>query len=521
MKSNYLKNIPKDILLIISSFSIIIILLHLYTNAFASYGIFRDEYYYLACSERLAAGYVDQPPLSIFILAFSRIIFGESLFAIRLLPALLSGAALFITGLITFEIGGNKFGVFLACLTFLFTPIFVGFYSIYQMNAFDLIFWSLGYFIVIRIIKADNQKLWIWLGIVIGFGLLNKISMGWFASGLFIGLILTKHRTKLKTIYPWLAFAIALLLFSPFIIWNITHDFAHLEFIRNATLRKYSGMTPIGFILGLIPIFNPAAIVIWIPGIFFFFINKDAQKYKLPAIIFIITFLILIINGHSKSEYLAAAFPIILAGGSVWIQKAVDKKIFKWVKYALPALITIFGIIVIPYALPILPVKSFINFEKVTGFQPKSSESKKLIELPQFYADMFGWEKLAKTMSQVYETIPDSEKNNTIIYVSNYGEAGAIEYYSKKYSLPKVICPHNNYWYWGKSEINNNINNVKNIISLGGSKQDYLKVSNQIDSAAVFKCQYCMPYENNQKIFILHNIFGPLKEIWQRNKNFI
>ncbi len=389
------------------------------------------------------------------------------------------------------------------------------------MNAYDLIFWSLGYFLLIRIIKTDNPKLWIWLGIIMGFGLLNKISMGWFVFGLFIGLILTKHRTKLKTIYPWIAFAIALLIFSPFIIWNITHDFAHLEFIRNATMKKYSGINPLWFILGLIPIFNPAAIFVWLPGIFFFFINKDAKKYKLPAIIFVVTFLILIINGHSKSEYLAAAAPFIFAGGSVWLQKIVDKKIFKWVKYVLPALIILFGIIVIPYALPILPVKSFINFEKTTGFQPKSSENKKQTELPQFYADMFGWEKLAKTMSRVYETIPESEKTNTIIYVSNYGEAGAIEYYSKKYPLPKVICPHNSYWYWSKSEINDNLKNIKNIIALGGSKHDYIKVSNQIDSAAIFKCKNCMPYENNQKIFILYNIFGPLKEIWLRNKSFI
>ncbi len=521
MNSNYFKNLPKNILLIISSFSIIVILLHLYTNAFAGYGIFRDEYYYLACSKRLAAGYVDQPPLSIFILAFNRIIFGESLFAIRLLPALFSGVALFLTGLITFEIGGNKFGVFLACVTFLLTPIFVGFYSIYQMNAYDLIFWSLGYFILIRIIKTENKSLWIWLGIIIGFGLLNKISMGWFAFGLFMGLILTKHRTKLKTIYPWIAFAIALLIFSPFIIWNISHDFAHLEFIRNATLRKYSGMNPFGFILGLIPIFNPAAIFIWLPGIFFFFLNRDAKKYRLPAIVFIVTFLILIINGHSKSEYLAAASPIIFAGGSVWIQKLIENKLFKWIKYALPILIIFMGILAVPYALPILPVKNFIYLENLTKFQPQSSESKKQTELPQYYADMFGWEKLAKTMSEVYKSIPDSEKPNTIIYVSNYGEAGAIEYYSNKYPLPKVICPHNNYWYWGKDEINNNIDSIKNIIALGGSKHDYIKVSNQIDSAAIFKCKYCMPYENNQSIFILHNIFGPLKEIWLRNKNFI
>ena len=45
------------------------LLIHGLVNALGGYGYFRDELYYLACSKHLAAGYVDHPPFSIFVLA--------------------------------------------------------------------------------------------------------------------------------------------------------------------------------------------------------------------------------------------------------------------------------------------------------------------------------------------------------------------------------------------------------------------------------------------------------------------
>ena len=519
MITNFIKkNYPKDFLLIIIFFSCFAVLIHLYSNLFANYGIFRDEFYYIACSKHLAAGYVDQPPFSIFILAIVRLIFGESLFALRLFPALISGIIVFITGLITYEIGGKKTSVFLACLSIAVSPIFLGMNLIYSMNTFDMLFWILGYFTVIRMIKTENKKLWIWLGVIMGLGLLNKISMGWFAFGLFASLILTNKRIKLKSIDPWISFLIAAVIFSPFLIWNFTHDFAHLEFIRNASQYKYSGINIIDFLFGLIPILNPAAIFIWLPGIFYFFFNKDGKNFKQIGIIFVTTLIILIINGHSKSEYLTAAFPPVFAGGSILVEKLTSKKIFVWIKFTLPVLILAAGLLILPFALPILPVKSFIKYENTLGRVPRSSESKELSWLPQFYADMFGWEKMAKTFSDVYENLPDSVKASTFIFVNNYGEAGALQYYCSKYNLPPVVSPHNNYWYWGLDKVKNK----KYVIILGGTKKDHYDACSKVDSAAVFKCEYCMPYENNQVLFFckLKENFD-LRAIWIRLKSFI
>lgn len=89
-------------------------LLHAFVNFSGGYGLFRDELYYLACADHLAAGYVDQPPLSVYILKLHTTIFGNSLFAVRLVPALTSALTVFLTGLITIRMGGNRFAQFLA-----------------------------------------------------------------------------------------------------------------------------------------------------------------------------------------------------------------------------------------------------------------------------------------------------------------------------------------------------------------------------------------------------------------------
>ncbi len=501
----------------ILSFSIITLLIHLYTNLFVSYGLIRDELYYIACSKRLSIGYVDQPPLSIYILTLSRWLFGESLFAIRLLPAISAAAMVYLTGLITARLGGKYIAIVIACITLTFSPVFLGMNSIFSMNSFDQFFWVLSAYFVIRIIQDNKPVYWILLGISLGLGTLNKISMIWFEAGFFAGLLFTPLRIHLKTIYPYLTAGIILIIFSPFIIWNFTHNFAHLEFIRNATNLKYSGLTPLDFIAGQLLLPGPFSIFIWLPGILYLFFSKEIMNYRMLGIIFLTTFIILILNWHTKAEYLASAYPIVFAGGGLFWERSIKGRNTNWIKYALILLIFLSGIISSPLVLPILPVKSFIKYSRVIGVSAPNSEHQKLEELPQHYADMFGWEDLARTVSSVYKTIPESEKQSTIVFASNYGEAGALEYYSAKYNLPRVVCPHNSYWYWGcPSKMN-----VKTVIVIGGKKKDHLKSCGSVTVAAIHRTEYCMPYENNLPIYICKDFSRSLIDIWQTSKFFI
>ena len=509
--------IPQNVritLLVISLFTLII---HLYTNLFASYGIFRDEFYYIACTNHLAAGYVDQPPLSIYLLFISRLLFGDSLFAIRLLPAITAALTVYFTGLLTIRIGGGLTAVLIACITLAFSPIFLAMNTIYTMNSFDHFFWVLSAYFVVRIIQEEKISLWIILGVVIGLGMLNKISMAWFGAGLIAGIIFTPLRAQLKTPRPYIAAAIALLIFSPFIIWNVTHDFAHLEFMRNASRFKYSSLTPIDFMSGQLLLAGPLTIFVWLPGLIFLLVGRKVKQYRILGIIFLSTFLLLVINWHSKAEYLAAAYPLVYAGGGVFFERVLSGKSYEWLKYGLTGLIVVTGFIAMPMALPVLPVKTFISYSKFLGMSPQNSENKELAELPQFYADMFGWEELASDVSKVYQSLPDSEEAGTVIFAHNYGEAGALEYYSSRYKLTSVICPHNSYWYWAHPDTNK----IRTIIVIGGNIEDHRSACRNVTVGTVHEARYSMPYENNLPIYICRDIYRSLEEIWRQARTFI
>jgi hypothetical protein len=225
--------------------------------------------------------------------------------------------------------------------------------------------------------------------------------------------------------------------------------------------------------------------------------------------------LVLLISGQSKPEYMSPAYPMLFVGGAVLVERLISRKHFRWLKFAAPSLIAVSGILLAPLVLPVLPVEKFIKYSDFLGVGRSNYESKEEAVLPQFYADMFGWENMAATVAGVYHSLPAEEKSKTIIFARNYGEAGAIEFYGKKYDLPRVISPHNNYWLWGYGD-----DLAQVYIILGGERDNYLDYFSQVDQAAVIKCEYCMPYENNLPVYICRNKKITMRERWESLKHY-
>ncbi|MBU2444134.1 MAG: hypothetical protein KJ666_00985 [Bacteroidetes bacterium] len=208
--------------------------------------------------------------------------------------------------------------------------------------------------------------------------------------------------------------------------------------------------------------------------------------------------------------------PILFASGGVMLEELSFKKFLDWLKYAVVIIVILFGIILSPVVLPILPTETYISYSKKLGIAPTTAEGLALEELPQFYADMFGWEELAVTITKVYQSLPTEEQENTIVFARNYGQAGAIEYFSSKYPLPKVISPHNNYWIWGKE-----VSELKTVIVIGGTEEEHLKSCEEVELVAIHKCKYCIPYENNRPIFLCRKMNVDVKTLWERIRVYI
>jgi hypothetical protein len=491
------------------------LILHLLVNATGGYGLFRDEFYYVACSENLAAGYVDQPPLCAILLRGMTTLIGDSLFSIRLLPAIVAALTTFFVGLVTVRIGGGRLAQIIACLMS-FSAINLAMGGFYSMNCLDILFWTITAYVIVLIIQKENKGLWLLLGTILGAGLLNKIGVLFLGAGIFVGLIVTSHRRWFLTPWPYIAGTIALIFFIPYIVWNFQHDFAHLEFIHNASAEKYSSLSAISFLAGQVMINNPGSIFVWVAGLIFIFTSNDMKPYRILAWMYIVPLLILILNGTSKSEYLSPAYGMLYAAGGVFWEKLAFRAT-GW-KYALGIVMgfwLLLALIALPIILPILPVEKYITYSNAIGFKPESSEGKEQSELPQFYADMFGWKEKVKGVVDAYNTLNEEEKKQCAIFSNNYGRCASIDYYGKDYGLPRTIGNHNNYWIWGPRGYSGDV-----MIIVGGDLEDHAPNFREVKLSTIVDCQYCMPYEDNVPIFVCKGIKGDLNAIWPEEKHF-
>ncbi len=496
------------------SLSILTVAVHLAANWMGGYGIFRDELYYIACANHPDIGYVDHPPLSIWLLSAWKTMFGDSLFSIRFLPALLSGLTTFIVGTLARGFGGERYSLVLACLASMFAPILLAFFGLFSMNAFDVFLWALAFLVVQRMSHFNQPAQWYLLGVIIGLGALNKISMLWLGAGIFIGTVLSPNRVVFRSRTPWLAGCLAAVLFLPFMVWNLGHDFAHLEFIRNASAEKYASQNPITFFSGLVLLMNPLAVPLWLAG-FWFLLARKGNRIIGFAVLTILT--ILLVNIHSKPEYFASAMTALLPAGAVQLEQALKGRYLRWIRIPYVACLAALGLLLMPLTLDILPVETYVKYQSVLGMTPSSNEGLRLTSLPQHYADRFGWEHMARVIAGVYASLPDSEKQKCLIYGRNYGEAGAIDYFGKELGLPPAISQHNSYWYWSQKHLNQDMV----LIVIGVTKDQLAEDFEHVEEAGSIQSDYAMPYENGLPVSICRKLRRPVLEVWNRRRIFI
>jgi hypothetical protein len=488
------------------------LLVHLYAGR--NYGYFVDELYYLACSRHLAWGYVDQPPLIALITWFTRRLLGESLPALRFLPAVAGSAEVALTALIARELGGKRFAQGLAALATLVAPAILATDSLLTMNAFEPLFWMGCAWLLIRIIKTGDQRLWIWFGVFAGLGLENKYSMLIFGAGILAGLLLTSQRRFLASRWIWMGGVIAFLILLPNLLWNIQHHFPFLEL--QANIHRSGRDVPLGpvqFFGQEIVTLLPLALPIWLAGLWYYFFSKPGQPFRALGWAWIFTAAV-IVTVSPRVYYLHPAFPVLFAGGSVIWESWLAQRRYRPVKLAYLALMVAEGAVFSPLAVPILPPEMYIRYTKALRFETPRIETHKLGPLPQIYADQFGWEEMTAAVARVYNGLPPGVRAKTAIFGQNYGQAGAIDLFGPKYGLPPAISGHQNYFYWGPRNYTG-----ESMIVMQGQQTDLERYYSSVKKVGSVYHPYSMPYEHFD-IFYCRGLKLPLKELWPRVKNW-
>lgn len=479
-----------------------------------NYGIFRDELYYLACAARLDWGYVDQPPLSIFLLWLWEPIAGSHIGLLRLPCALAMGGVTVLTAALARDMGGGRTAQTLAALAAALCPYYLGFGGFYSMNAYDALIWAVAFWILVRIIRGGDSRWWLAFGVVCGLGLMNKMGMAFFGAALVVAMAATPMRREFLRPQLYLGGAIAALLFLPYVVWMYAHDWAPFEFMHNASTRKNADTNPLQFFLELIITMNPFYAPIWIGGLAYLAFGKGVRAYRPFAIIWVALFLFYSLQ-NGKAYYLAAAFPPILAAGGVLYGQWLSRRKTAWPRYAAVGFAVLAGLLLTPMSLPILTPAGYQRFEATLGLAPPASEKGHVgAPLPQHFSDRFGWPELAAAVAEVYNALPEEERARCVILTNNYGQAGALEYYGPALGLPRVICPHNTYWFWGPGEVEDAV-----IIGVGGYSEERM---NALWASHEFVRRMETPYALDRSgIYVMRGLKVPIDDVWAGAKTFI
>jgi hypothetical protein len=518
--SNREQAAPRAWWFVLAIVALIYFALHLLTAT--RYGYFRDALYYLACAEHLDWGYVDQPPLIAGLAWIARHTLGTSLRALLVWPTLAGCARVMLTAAFARELGARSFGTALAALLAATPGVWYVIDHQFAMNAFEPLFATGCAFVLLRMIKTGNLKLWLLFGVFAGLGLENKYSITVFAFALLAGLLLTEQRRLLFTPWLFVGGGVALLIFLPNLVWNVQHHWPFLELMHNI---RASGrdvvLSPLAFIGQQILIMTPSSLPFCLGGLVFYFFSRQAKPYRAFGWAFLIA-IVFFILAHGKNYYSAPAYPPVLAAGGVATEFFLSRRFevrprlgsilevaaFVWLVVGLVPLL--------PVVLPVLPVDTYLRYQDHLPFEiPRSEHSHIGAALPQHYADEFGWPEMVAEVARVYYSLPEEQRSKTAIYTDNYGEAGAIDFFGSKYGLPTAICPHQSYFLWGPRNYTGEI-----MILIGSAHADEAKrFFESIEVAATLDNPYAIPNEN-RPILLCRGLKTNLQALWPELKKW-
>jgi hypothetical protein len=488
-----------------------LLLLHL---AFLpGYGVFRDELYYMACGRHPGWGYVDHPPLVGWVARVVRQIVGDNHLALRVVAALAAAATVFVVARIARELGGSVFARFLAGLAAALLPVSLSLGSVYSMNAFDLLFWAVLYWILARLLRGGDERLWLAFGAVAGLGLLNKISVLFLGFGLVVGLLLSRRWDVFRSRRFWLGGTLAGLIFLPHLVWQQANGWPTLEFMANARRYKMATLPVTGF-LGETVLQTAAAPWLWILGVGWLLLGRGAARVRALGFAFLTVLAVLVFTG-GKPYYLAAAYAAPLAAGAVALEASTVQR-FRWLRPTLVTLVVIVGLALSPFGRPVLPVNDYVRYAATLGIGPSTGERHELGRLPQFYADMHGWREMAETVAGVVRGLDSQERAAACVFGQNYGEAGAMEYFGPELGLPPALSAHNSYWLWGPGECTGEV-----LVVIGDDRERLEELFETVELGATFTCRDCMPYENDLPVWVGRGLRTAFPNLWAEIKHFI
>ncbi|MGV3641676.1 MAG: glycosyltransferase family 39 protein [Adhaeribacter sp.] len=407
-----------------------------------AYDLHRDEYLHLDQGRHLAWGYLSVPPLTSWV-SYLILLLGNQVFWVKFVPAFFGALTLALVWKTVETLQGNLLALLLCASAFTFS-VLLRVNMLYQPNSFDILCWTMVYFAFVKYTRFQNDK-WLWVaGLAFGLGLLNKYNIGFLFLGFLPALLLSEHRQVLRKKHLAFAALLSLLLVSPNLAWQIRHDFPVFHHLNELARTQLVNVNRVDFLKEQLIYFSGSFFLL-LAAFISFFRYPPFRPYRIFFWSFIFT-LAFFLYFRAKAYYAIGLYPILLAFGSVYLGRLLARD---WKTYLAPVALLCPVAAFIPIREVVFPVLAPAQIqERAPQFKSLNLlrwEDGRDHALPQDFADMLGWRELAQKVDQAYSQVGDPA--HTLVLCDNYGQAGAINYYTRQAGL-QAVSTHADYINW-------------------------------------------------------------------------
>ncbi|HUZ77395.1 MAG TPA: glycosyltransferase family 39 protein [Chloroflexota bacterium] len=416
---------PLGASLLLYGFAVVsVIALHIATNG--TLGFHTDELYYLDSGNHPAFGYVDFPPIVPLLARLETDLLGVSPWTLRILPSLLGGFLVALSGAYVLRLGGSLRLQALALLAAMAAPFLLGSNWVFQTVTFDQVTWMVALYWFLRLLQDRRPRYWLYLGLTLGIGLEVKYTIAALVVGIAAAVLLSPElRTQLRTRYPWFGVGLALLIWSPNLVWQVVEGFPSLIYITN---HRGAGGGPLTFLIEL-GVYFFFLIPLWLVGLASLLSTPRLRPIGIACLIPWIVFLFV-----GKSYYAAGAIPVALAQGLMALSRIQRPRLRTGLQIAAAAASVLELGLFFQVVVPITPPDRL----HATGLDTKN----------EVFADSVGWDDIANQVMTLYRELPAPERGSTVIVSAYYGVPGALHVYINPTNRPLAVSPQLSDWYW-------------------------------------------------------------------------